>query len=110
MSEQLQGRELDAALARALGLEVVWIDTWDDEGTPYRQPLIVDVGRVLDYSTDLNAMHEVEAEIERRGLAERYLTELDWQCPLTKFAFWGMTHATAEQRARAALAVLTVVK
>jgi hypothetical protein len=119
MTEQLTGRELDAALARALGCEVVWIDTWDDEGTPYRQPLVVDVGRVPFYSTDLNAMHEVEAEIERRWLVEQYMTAIEdvyddrelsdesEYAIVHNYPFWSLTHATAEQRARAALAVLT---
>lgn len=66
------------------------------------------------FSDDLNAMHEVEAEIERRELSERYVSRLFYVIdPTGGFVMnerWSLTHATAEQRAHAALDVLTQVK
>lgn len=126
MSEtQLQGRELDAALARALGWEV-------DENRMYPVKgdwvLCSDYRALPYYSLSLNAMHDVEAELERRGLGELYaealieelsFPELFYDMPTenssgdegqeTYTSFYGVfqvMHATAEQKARAALAVL----
>lgn len=55
---------------------------------------------------NLNAMREVEKEIEARGLCEQYLSALEDIAQPATCAFWNLVHATAEQRARAALAVL----
>jgi hypothetical protein len=113
MSEQLTGRELDAALARALGYELKDPPPFSNfKGLTWRKP---NQGAwcadgVPAFSTDLNAMHEVEAEIERRGLTHEYIAALyeflghTYQNLLMQ---WYYAHATAEQRARAALAVLT---
>jgi hypothetical protein len=59
---------------------------------------------------DQNAAHAVESEIDLRGLAERYekdLTEIavTGQSMLSNIS-WLVLHATAEQRAQAALKVL----
>lgn len=108
---ELQGRELDAALARALGWEVDenrmypvkgdWVICSDYRALPY-------------YSLSLDAMHEVEAEHFRRGkLAREYTKALIeiavdpfWQDDDFELAY-RIHHATAEQKVRAALAVLS---
>ena len=116
---ELQGRELDAALARALGLKVVKTALdWDsglnyyidDVTVPYDVP-------VRFYHEDLNAMHDVEAELERRGLGEEYANRLahgadadfasGYDHIIDMANYYKVAHATAEQKARAALAVLS---
>lgn len=133
MSEQLQGRELDAALARALGMTVVpFQDDEDycyaDAGTSFAD--VVSWSPVRAYHDDLNAMRDVEDEIERRGLGEQYAEALIevlsypelyytmpgddvYPEPEIYTSFYGafqVMHATAEQKARAALAVLMEAK
>lgn len=106
MSEtQLQGRELDRAIAEAIN-------------RPFYK------AASPEYSKDLNAMHVVEVYIERRGLRPQYARALIESMGLNDkmrverdaleadppfFGFdcvWYPAHATAEQKARAALAVL----
>ena len=126
---ELQGRELDAALARALGFTLamppaitgVKTETWRYNGAWHLEGLPM-------FHRDLNAMHEVEVDLERRGLGEEYaealieelsFPELFYDLPTengsgdegqeTYTSFYGVfqvIHATAEQKARAALAVL----
>ena len=77
-----------------------------------------------DYTHDLNAMHEVEAELCDRGFGLHWITELrkivdieqreylaKMETPTTMGLAWAdlcyrLAHATAEQRARAAYAVI----
>lgn len=133
MSEttQLQGRELDRVLAKTLGCNVISVldgfsicGCRDTEGYTgahayYRG------GTLKRYHDDLNAMHDVEAELERRGLRPQYARALIDSMGLNDkmrverdaleadppfFGFdcvWYPAHATAEQKARAALAVLS---
>lgn len=65
------------------------------------------------YSTSLDAMAEVEAEIERRGLVIEYLAAVLLEGKVdpivtgfTSRVLWAARHATALQCARAAIAVL----
>ncbi len=59
------------------------------------------------FSTSLDAMHLVEDEIERRGLQERYIQELDRLVTYERdegweWFRWGILRATPEQRCLAA--------
>jgi hypothetical protein len=125
MSEQPQGRELDAALAKALGYTVYHYDKdvavrcyyqlwngnddvvkWMNYRESERKTEAEAWDDVPEFSTDLNSMHAVEEQIERMHFDEMYVEALDNE---TQYCGkWGIAHATAEQRARAALAVLTV--
>lgn len=62
----------------------------------------------------LNEMHIVESEIERRGLVDDYVRELVQIAAADKNVLsdlrWLTIHATAGQKARAALVVLTGAK
>jgi hypothetical protein len=98
---------LDEKLAVALGWEqqlapeilgfkgYCWRDCagrWYVDGLPH-------------FYSDLNAMHEVEEQIEGMHFDEMYIEALDEE---TQYCGkWCIAHATAEQRARAAFKVLT---
>jgi hypothetical protein len=119
MPEKLTGRELEAALACARGWKRAdwsWgkADDWIDPETGSRH-----IGP-LRYSSDLNAMREVEDELKRRGLERKYARALgdllDFQCG-PKPAKWSgpdlwfdFATAPAELRARAALRVLEAAR
>jgi hypothetical protein len=109
MSEQPQGRELDAALARALGtnVEIIGDGSYVKITTKHSIFTMPNRGVIPHYSTDLNAMHEVEAEIERRGVMHLYISTMVDVMDYAADAVCDYIHATAEQRARAALAVLS---
>ena len=76
---------------------------------------------VPDYEVDLNHMHRIEQELERRGKWMPYLEALIPK-PQPIYAdelemlfgkantLWALTHATAEQRARAAYQVISQQK
>src|SRR6267142_2988742 len=77
--------------------------------------LVGDSSAPLPYSTDLNAAHQMEVELQRRGLEMAYQDEL-WtatdchysEAPgaMVVIGLWPIIHATAEQRCEAAIAVL----
>lgn len=102
---ELTGRELDAAIAQCLG--------W--------RPAVESCPK---YSTDIAAAFQLQAELERRRLDEKFAVELRNQMDLDLFdrdergdgglyvcgvddrALFSLINATAEQRASAALKVL----
>lgn len=108
----LDGRELDAAVAREVfDREVRWRDG-DGEGTP----LVTagdDTVPCPPYSSDADAAREVEEELDRRGLAEAYVDHLlKEERPrlgivdtLQYRDVWNVLHAGPGRRCRAALAV-----
>lgn len=57
------------------------------------------------FTSDLNAMHEVEAELERRAKRMEYWVAL--VDSVGSDAPWAVLHATAAQRAQAAYEVIT---
>lgn len=58
--------------------------------------------------TDLNAAHQMEGEIRRRGLVKAYLDALGNATRNERglVSAWGFAHATPEQRVRAALSIV----
>lgn len=111
MTRQLEGHALDAALARALG----WRNVEIRPGAmgPFVQGfnLMNWHCAVPQWSSSLEAMRSVERELERRGLHHRYtaaLEQLIYGEEVGAFppSLFPLVHASAEQRARAALAVL----
>lgn len=116
---ELTGRDIDEALAMALGYEYV--------DAPARLNEVGVLGKLwhspdgkwrLDglpvFHRSLNDMHTVESEIERRGLVDDYVRELVQIAAAGKSILsdlrWLTIHATAAQKARAALVVLTGAK
>jgi hypothetical protein len=121
-------RELDAACARALGCRMVWFDRltdfdghWSQSG-PFDDPSKCRHSAVAYWqdaagrsnvtvdefspSTDPTAARELEDEIERRGLEDRYVQVLGAVVnanPYTDNESWALIRATPEQRARAFL-------
>lgn len=108
----LEGRELDAAVARELfGRRVSW-ERADGEASL----LLVDGEERVPcprYSSDAGAARSVEEEIDRRGLAEAYVDrllkeerpELGIVDTLQYRDVWNVLHAGPARRCRAALAV-----
>lgn len=126
---ELTNRELDARLAEAMGWEQRHIE--DIDGNMYElanDPEFLfppsdalgfesdEPKRVPPYSTDLSAVAEVEAEIERRGLRVPYFRELmkggpqlvleAGSTPLFINEIWKAITSMPRQRAEAALGVL----
>lgn len=109
---ELNGRELDAAVAREIfGRDVAWrredgerVLMVVDRETPTRCP---------QYSTDPGAAHAVEEQLERRDLDEAYVDHLLKQerprlgvvDTLQYRDVWNVVHAGPGRRCRAALAV-----
>lgn len=113
----LQGRELDAAVAEWMG----WLPTpsshkafdntdgWSGFLRPDSSGLyeFVHDDAIPKYSIDTESMpiYEVENEIQKRGLVEPYIEALSQiissQSRTTVDFLWRMAHATPEQRARA---------
>lgn len=109
----LDGRELDAAVAR----EVFRRDVRWREGDEGRTPLVVDGDEPVPcprYSNDAGAAREVEEELDRRGLAEAYVDRLlKEERPrlgivdtLQYRDVWNVLHAGPARRCRAALSVV----
>lgn len=112
--DTLTGRELDAAVA----VEVMgWVYDPSEAiviGPHYAAPNGETHYICKAYSTDANAAREVEAEIERRGLVDRYVKIMvdDIEPPLglskhfvnglTWIGLFKLITATPEQRCRAA--------
>lgn len=108
----LEGRELDAAVAREVFRhEVRWRDQ-DGE----RTPLVSGGDETVacpPYSSDTDAAREVEEELDRRGLAEAYVDHLlKEERPrlgivdtLRYRDVWNVLHAGPARRCRAALYV-----
>lgn len=108
----LEGRELDAAVAREVfGRELTW-EARDGE----RVPLVTDRDRPAPcprYSSDPALAREVEEEVDRRGLAEAYVDHLlKEERPrlgivdtLQYRDVWNVLHAGPERRCRAAVSV-----
>ncbi len=108
----LEGRELDAAVAREVFRREV---RWRDEGGE-RIPLVSPDGETVDcppYSSDTDAARQVEEELDRRGLAEAYVDHLlKEERPrlgivdtLRYRDVWNVLHAGPVRRCRAALSV-----
>lgn len=110
---ELDGRELDAAVAREIfGRDVAWRR---NDGEPVL--LVVDGEtpvRCPEYSGDPGAAHAVEEELERRGLDEAYVDHLlKEERPrlgvvdtLQYRDVWNVLHAGPGRRCRAALSVV----
>ncbi|MFB6240878.1 MAG: hypothetical protein ABEJ46_04870 [Gemmatimonadota bacterium] len=109
---ELDGRELDAAVARELfGREVSW-----EERSGERVPVVTDRDPPAPcprYSTDPSRAREMEEEVDRRGLAEAYVDHLlKEERPrlgivdtLQYRDVWNVLHAGPARRCRAAVAV-----
>ena len=117
----LQGRELDAAVAeRVMGWRVISEKDW------LNWHYLVDVkdlvlggdglylvdrasagcrttGNVFSPSSDDNDARKVRAEIERRGLERQFLSEMIAIVGYTEWTAWRSMNATPEQQCRAAL-------
>lgn len=120
MANEMWTREHDARLARALGHDVIqepgaipgeyaivdgYITREVHGGGEVRIPATVPVP---DYSNDLAAVFEAQAEIERRGLSREYaiaLLDAVWSHGYLDHMS-ALINATAEQRAWALLATL----
>lgn len=110
--DDLDGRELDAAVARELfRRDVGWREV-DGESVP----VVLDGGQpgpCPRYSADARAAREVEEVVDRRGLAEEYVDRLlKEERPglgivdtLQYRDIWNVLHAGPARRCRAALAV-----
>ena len=131
MSEPLSGRALDAKLAEAMGWtlwenfesgdyegpdDVTVFAPWGDGVGVYLPEDHGEESFKFSPSTDVSALEPVYEEIERRGLGEDYIRELRetvlgtrgaWNAAISYKGMWSMWRATPEQRARAALSVLT---
>lgn len=98
-------KKIDEVCAKALG----WTDIryMPEKRAPYRwrgfNPKGVRQG-LPTYSSDPAAVHLLEDEIERRGLQERYIYELERI--IASRDHWEYIRATPEQRARAFLATI----
>lgn len=63
------------------------------------------------FCSDLNAMHEAEKELEKRMLCVEYVNNLrDFANAPKTLSRYGLTHATAAQRADAFLLTLGILK
>lgn len=110
--DELEGRELDAAVAREVfRREVSW-----REGEAGTEPVLVEAGEAVPcppYSRDAGAARAVEEELDRRGLAEDYVDRLlKEERPrlgivdtLEYRDVWNVLHAAPARRCRAAVAV-----
>ena len=134
MSEPLSGRALDAKLAEAMGWtlwenfesgdyegpdDVTVFAPWGDGVGVYLPEDHGEESFKFSPSTDVSALEPVYEEMERRGLGEQFMYALrdevfgvrsygDPKSELYWFSnVWEMFRATPEQRARAALVVLT---
>ena len=110
MASEITTREQAEAVARWMG--------WKPTGSysqPWRNPKGRMVYRVPPYADSLDAMREVEDEIKRRGLWERYVTTL-WMehgpggfMERNVYVGFGL-RATAAQRLQAAFEVIKEVE
>lgn len=110
--DELDGRELDAAVAREVfRREVRWRD---EDGEP--TPMVVDGAEPVPcppYSSCADAARDVEEELDRRGLAEAYVDRLlKEERPrlgivdtLEYRDVWNVLHAGPARRCRTALSV-----
>jgi len=113
----LQGRELDAAVAERVMGTATHVDSygnlvyWANKG---RRPKDLDSDRytvVPYYSLDWAAVTAIRAEIERRGLVWEFMVALNnltaekWE-GMTVEIQWRAMNATPEQQCRAALAAV----
>lgn len=128
--KEMTGRELDAAVAKVMGWR--WVLTDDHPCCVFMSPVDQQKsgGRILDgptdsvglglsdvpaYSTDHAAAYEMEAELERRGMASKYADNLyeivadekvdDWRWNQSADMYFAIAHASPLNRCRAALAV-----
>ena len=116
MTKQHEPRALDAALAKTLGMPLSCYRDHQNQIQEHLHGHGAD-GRwyacesIPAWSSSLDAMRDVEEELERRGLKAPYVSALEealgaiapdrWpEGP------WRLIHASAAQRATAALAVL----
>lgn len=95
--------ELDALVAeRIMGWKVFAGEP--GQGRPPSRLLSLVLEPIPPYTTDLNACHAMEAELERRGLVHEYIKAL---CDITRIdgrvSSWRLAHATARQRVVAGL-------
>lgn len=109
---ELEGRALDAAVARELfGRTISW-----EERDGERVPVVTDRDPPAPcprYSTDPSLAREVEEEVDRRGLAEAYVDyllkeerpRLGIVDTLQYRDVWNVLHAGPGRRCRAAVAV-----
>jgi hypothetical protein len=92
----LSGRQLDWVVIRQVFGDRIKGDHWLDQ----REMEWKDISAVPCFSSDYNACRQMEDELERRGLVERYCKELD---RLVGPGIWWLIHASATDRCRAAL-------
>lgn len=102
-------REQAEAVARWMG----WRRRDGDAHLPWMNPSGKPVYRIPTYADSLDAMREVEDEIERRGLLERYRLQLhaEWceDHKYPRFTLFLIT-LTAAQRLQAAFEVIKEVE
>jgi hypothetical protein len=112
-TKELSGEELDRAVAeRVMGntLPEVWSDP--TVGPSHGDPGGYRIG-VRPYSSSIEAAMQVEDRIAELGLKTRYVLELakivdsrGSRDDKIMSLWWALVHASAEQRCRAALAVI----
>ena len=99
-------REMAEAVARWMG----WKQRDGDPHLPWRNPSGMPAYRLPNFASSLDAMREVEDEIERRGLDVKYMEHLVGVLGKDRLVGeWEILRATAAQRLEAAARVIEEV-